>query len=169
MPPRPAARLRRRRPGDRDRGLRDRADAQPGARDGHPTGADEGPRRRPDAGTRARPFTTAWGSGLGRAAGRLPVPAGAEPASPGDPAEGPVSGAFVTSRAPDEVATLMQNALAGAGYSTNTLSGPAEDGSLVIDSAGGGGDPACRVQTRVRPLGGTTMITVLFAAACPWG
>jgi len=63
----------------------------------------------------------------------------------------------------------MQSALAAAGYSTNTLSGPAEDGSLVIDSAGGGGDPACRVQTRVRPLGGTTMITVLFAAACPWG
>ena len=119
----------------------------------------------PEPGT----FTTAWGAAWDALPAGFPVPAGAEPASPGDPADGPVSGAFVTNRAPDEVTTLMQNALAAAGYSTNTLSGPAEDGSLVIDSAGGGGDPACRVQTRVRPLGGTTMITVLFAAACPWG
>ncbi len=62
---------------------------------------------------------------------------------------------------------MQQVGLAAAGYSTEALSGPSEDGSLVIDSVGT--DPACRVQTRIRPLGGTTMITVLYGAACPWG
>jgi hypothetical protein len=95
------------------------------------------------------------------------VPAGAKPADPGDPADGPVSGAFTIDGGPDEVAKAMQNGLRAAGYSTEALSGPFEDGSLVIDAVGP--DPACRVQTRVRPLGATTMITVLFGAACPWG
>jgi hypothetical protein len=95
------------------------------------------------------------------------VPTDALPADPGDPADGPVSGAFVVARSPDDVTQLMQTGLAAAGYSTEALSGPLEDGSLVIDSIGT--DPACRVQTRVRELGGTTMITVLYGAACPRG
>ena len=95
------------------------------------------------------------------------MPAGAKQANPGDPADGPASGAFVVDGATDDVAAQMQRRLGAAGYSTEALSGPFEDGSLVIDSVGP--NPACRVQTRVRPLGGTTMITVLFGAACPWG
>jgi alkanesulfonate monooxygenase SsuD/methylene tetrahydromethanopterin reductase-like flavin-dependent oxidoreductase (luciferase family) len=95
------------------------------------------------------------------------MPAGAKPADPGDPADGPVSGAFVVDGTPADVARQMQAGLTAAGYSTEALSGPFEDGSLVVDSVGP--DPACRVQTRVRGLGGTTMITILFGAACPWG
>jgi hypothetical protein len=86
---------------------------------------------------------------------------------PGDPTDGPVSGAFVVDGTPVDVAKAIQNGLTAAGYSTEALTGPYEDGSLVIDSVGR--NPECRVQTRVRELGATTMITVLFGAACPWG
>ena len=110
----------------------------------------------------------AWGAAWDALPPGFPVPANAKPADPGDPSDGPVSGAFVVDgRAPDEVADAMQKALAGAGFTTEALSGPSEDGSLVIDSVGT--DPACRVQTRIRTLGGTTMIKVLYGAACPWG
>ncbi|MFH1474674.1 MAG: hypothetical protein ABIG85_02330 [Chloroflexota bacterium] len=112
-------------------------------------------------------FELAWGTAWDALPPGFPVPAAAAPADPGDPADRQVSGAFVVDGAPDEVAKVMQNRLGAAGYGTEALSGPFEDGSLVIDSVGL--DPACRVQTRVRPLGGTTMITVLFGAACPWG
>ena len=109
----------------------------------------------------------AWGAAWDALPPGFPVPANATPADPGDPADGPVSGAFVADGSPDDVVNAMQKALAAAGYSTEALSGPSEDGSLVLDSIGT--DPACRVQTTVRPLGGTTMITVLYGAACPWG
>lgn len=112
-------------------------------------------------------FEIAWGTAWDALPSGFPVPSGATLADPGDPADGPVSGAFVVDGAPDDVARAMQKGLGTAGYSTETLSGPFEDGSLVIDSVGP--DPACRVQTRVRRLGGTTMITVLFGASCPWG
>jgi hypothetical protein len=118
---------------------------------------------RPRPGT----FETAWGKAWDALPPGFPVPSGAIPADPGDPADGPVSGAFVVGHAPDDVVKLMQNGLAAAGYSTEAISGPLEDGSVVIDSVGT--DPACRVQTRVRGLSGTTMVTVLFGAACPWG
>jgi hypothetical protein len=109
----------------------------------------------------------AWGAAWDALPPGFPVPAGAKPADPGDPADGPVSGAFVVDGAPADVARAMQSVLGAAGYGTEALSGPFEDGSLVIDSVGA--DPACRVQTRVRKLGGTTMITILFGASCPWG
>jgi hypothetical protein len=116
---------------------------------------------------RAGTFETAWGLAWDALPPGFPVPIGAEPASPGDPAEGLVSGAFVVERPPDEVVNLMEEALAAAGYSTEALGGPLEDGGFVLDSVGR--DPACRVQTRARALGGTTMMTVLYGAACPRG
>jgi len=109
----------------------------------------------------------AWGAAWDTLPPGFPVPAGAKPADPGDPADGPVSGAFVADGTPADVATSIQNGLTAAGYRTESLSGPFEDGSLVIDTVGR--NPGCRVQTRVRPLGSTTMITVLFGASCPWG
>jgi hypothetical protein len=112
-------------------------------------------------------FDTAWGKAWDALPPGFPVPPASTPADPGDPADGPVSGAFVIDISPDDAAALQQVGMAAAGYSTEALSGPAEDGSLVLDSIGT--DPACRVQTTVRPLGGTTMITVLYGAACPWG
>jgi hypothetical protein len=112
-------------------------------------------------------FETAWGRAWDGLPAGFPVPASAEPAEPGDPAEGPVSGAFVVTGSPDEVVRAVENALAAAGYSTEALDGPLEDGGYVLDSLGA--DPACRVQTHVRTLGATTMMSVLYGAACPWG
>jgi hypothetical protein len=112
-------------------------------------------------------FETAWGEAWDALPPGFPVPPESEPADPADPAEGPVSGAFVIDVSPEDAAALQQVGLVAAGYSTEALSGPFEDGSLVIDSVGSA--PECRIQTRIRELGGTTLITVLFGAACPWG
>jgi hypothetical protein len=112
-------------------------------------------------------FETAWGEAWDALPPAFPVPSDARPAEPGDPAGGPASGTFTTEQAPDRVVALLQAGLAAAGYSTEALSGPAEDGALVVDSVGR--DPACRVQATVRPLGGLTMISILYGAACPWG
>jgi hypothetical protein len=59
----------------------------------------------------------------------------------------------------------MQAALEGAGYSTLAMSGPLEDGSIVIDSAG---DGDCRLQTSFAPAGDATLMTVLVGVACPF-
>jgi hypothetical protein len=111
-------------------------------------------------------FATAWGAAWDALPPGFPVPAGATQADPGDPADGPVSGAFVVDGAPDDAARAVEERLTAAGYSTEALSGPYEDGSLVIDSVGR--NPGCWVQTRIRELGGVTMMTVLFGASCPW-
>lgn len=65
---------------------------------------------------------------------------------------------------PQEIGAWMQSALETATYSTEGLSGPFEDGSVVLDSVG---DGDCRIQTTVAPLGGMTFVTVLYGAACP--
>ena len=65
---------------------------------------------------------------------------------------------------PEAIAAWMQAALETATYSTEGLSGPLEDGSLVLDSVG---DGDCRIETVVAPLGGMTFVTVRYGAACP--
>ena len=65
---------------------------------------------------------------------------------------------------PQAIAAWMQAALEAATYSTEGLSGPFEDGSLVLDSVG---DGDCRIETVVAPLGGMTFVTVRYGAACP--
>jgi hypothetical protein len=60
----------------------------------------------------------------------------------------------------------MQTALAGAGFATESLEGPSEDGSYTLNVIGE--DPDCAVQVRARPLSGTTNLVVMYGAACPW-
>jgi hypothetical protein len=126
-----------------------------------PGGSDRTPG--PEPGT----IETSWGTAWETLPDGFPLPPGLTPAEPGDPAEEPSSGAFVVERAVDDVAEQARAALDGAGYSIEALGGPAEDGSLVIDAVGQ--DPACRIRVTVRPLGGLTLVSVLFGAACPWG
>lgn len=77
----------------------------------------------------------------------------------------PVSGAFAIPEAePDEVIAWMQAALETATYSTEALSGPFEDGSVTLDSVG---DGDCRIETVVAPMGGLTLMTIRYGAACP--
>jgi hypothetical protein len=79
-------------------------------------------------------------------------------------ADVPVSAALIAESAVDEVASWYRDALEAAGYATLDLSDPLEDGSRVLDSQTD--LPECKVQTTFRPAGGSTMITVLFAAGC---
>ncbi|HET9519550.1 MAG TPA: hypothetical protein VFO73_00725 [Candidatus Limnocylindrales bacterium] len=105
---------------------------------------------------------TDWGRIWDAIPDSFPRPDGSNPA---DPLGGPASGAFSIGGAPVDVVTTMSSGLAEAGYSTDQ-SLPLEDGSIVIDAVGA--DPACRVQVQVTPLSGTTHMTVLYGAGCPF-
>jgi hypothetical protein len=61
--------------------------------------------------------------------------------------------------------TAMQAPLAAAGFRTEGLSGPLEDGSYVLDTVGA--QAGCKVQLNAKPLGGLTVVTLLYGAACP--
>jgi hypothetical protein len=136
----------------------------PAASPANPTDVPGGPTPPPGPGPGT--FETAWGEAWDALPPGFPVPADARPAEPGDPTLGPVSATFTIGQPPEQVAGEVQAALATAGYSTEALSGPYEDGSLVVDSVGL--EAACRVQTTIRPLSGVVMMTVLYGAACPW-
>lgn len=81
-------------------------------------------------------------------------------------ATGPASAVYVVEGGePVAMATWFQQAFETATYSTDSLSGPLEDGSYVLDSSGQ--DPACRLSVTIAPLGGTTSLTVMYGAGCP--
>ncbi|HEY7591470.1 MAG TPA: hypothetical protein VH723_10785 [Candidatus Limnocylindrales bacterium] len=115
-------------------------------------------------GTPSTRTDTEWGriwDGLPASFPRFP---GAQPTETGD---GPASAVLDV---PGDVATVTewyQSALEHAGYSTLSLSGPLEDGSMEIDSMG----PIleCLVRTTIAPLGGETIVTILYGADCPAG
>jgi hypothetical protein len=79
----------------------------------------------------------------------------------------PVSATFTVpgAEAVADVVPWMQAELELATYSTFALSGPLEDGGYVIDSVGNGD---CRIETRIAPAGGVTIVTVRFGADCPF-
>jgi hypothetical protein len=86
--------------------------------------------------------------------------------TPTETGAGPASAVFDAPADVSTVTTWLQGALEGAGFSTLSLSGPSEDGSMEIESVG----PVtaqCRVRTTVAPLGGSTIVTVLYGAVCP--
>jgi hypothetical protein len=105
---------------------------------------------------------TEWGAiwdalppGFPRYPGSTPTETGGGPAS-------------ATLDAPADVPTVttwFQAALERMGFSTFTLSGPAEDGSMEIESVGP--TTGCLVRTTVTPLGGPTIVTVFYGANCP--
>jgi hypothetical protein len=87
-------------------------------------------------------------------------------ASPTETGAGPASAILDVGDAdPGAVATFYQSALEGAGLSTISLSGPREDGSLELESAGEG---ECQVRTTITPLGGTTIVEILYGSGCPF-
>jgi hypothetical protein len=47
------------------------------------------------------------------------------------------------------------------------VSGPFDDGSVIIESADFD-QSGCRVRTTVAPLGSGSRITILYGAACPF-
>lgn len=106
---------------------------------------------------------TSWGRIWDDLPGGFPIPPGATVAD--DATSEPVSGVFAIAQGdPAEIASWMQAALETATYSTEALSGPFEDGSVILDSVG---DGACRIETVVTPMGGLILLTVRYGAACP--
>jgi hypothetical protein len=88
-------------------------------------------------------------------------------ASPTDTGGGPATAVLdVGSAAPATVAAFYKSALEDAGYSTDGLSGPLEDGSWSLDSSG---DAGCQIQVTVAPMGTSTIVTILFGAYCAFG
>jgi hypothetical protein len=84
-----------------------------------------------------------------------------------DPLPEAVSGAWITKASVDEVATWYHDAVLGAAFASADLGTALEDGSRVLDVQGD--LPECKVQFTFRPVGGSTMITVLYGAGCAGG
>jgi hypothetical protein len=80
------------------------------------------------------------------------------------PADHAVSGAWASKASAPQVATWYRDALRRAAYAKVDLGSPLEDGSRVIDVQGD--LPECKAQVTVKPLNGSTMITVLYGAGC---
>ena len=65
------------------------------------------------------------------------------------------------------VIAWYEHELQGAGYATDALNGPMEDGSYTLDMTG---QPAgCRLEVAAAPMGGASVlgITVRYGAGCP--
>ncbi len=107
---------------------------------------------------------TAWGRIWDRKPDDFPMHPDAVP-SEELPDGDPVSGVFSVAEEPAAVAAWMQAALERATYSTEALSGPLDDGTIVIDSVGEGG---CRIETTLYPQAAGTMIAVRYGADCPY-
>jgi hypothetical protein len=108
---------------------------------------------------------TTWGRIWDSLPGGFPAIPGSTPT---EAAAGPASATLVVQGdAAKAIATSMQTALGVAGFRTEGLSGPLEDGSYVLDSTG---TPAgCMVQVTAKPLGGVTTVTIMYGAVCPHG
>lgn len=123
-------------------------------------GGSEEPVVPPPGGTTQTP----WGEILDELPGSFPVFPGAEPS---EPLEGPVTATLLAPAEVDDVAEWTRRALEAAGFTTEALSSPLEDGSRVLDTVGD--LPECRIQTAFRPVDGSTIITVRYGAGCALG
>ncbi len=142
------------------------APSTPGDGPATPTAATTQPASPPPgaspAPTPASQTDTTWGRIWDDLPPAFPLPPGARPTETG---EGPASAILDVGGDAESTMTFLQGALEVAGFRTEAVSGPLEDGSMVLDAIG---DGACRVQARAAPLGGTTTLTVLYGAACPF-
>jgi hypothetical protein len=105
---------------------------------------------------------TEWGRIWDALPASFALPEGAQPTQTGD---GPASAILDVPGGAAPTMAFLQSALELAGFRTESLSGPLEDGSLILETFA---EDACRVQASVVPLGGATILTVLYGAACPF-
>jgi hypothetical protein len=106
---------------------------------------------------------TDWGRIWDALPDAFPVYPGATPA---DDAASEVASATFALEGVDApaVAGWMRTELEGAMYATDSLNGPLEDGSFILESTGASD---CRIQVSVAPLGGLTTVRVRYGADCP--
>jgi hypothetical protein len=106
---------------------------------------------------------TNWGRIWDKLPEAFPVFPGATPAD--EVATEAVSATFALEDADARaVVAWMQTELERGAYRTEAHNGPFEDGSFVLDLTG---SADCRIQVAVAPLGGLTVVTVRYGAACP--
>jgi hypothetical protein len=108
---------------------------------------------------------TEWGRIWDAVPAGFPLPAGAAPTQT---REGPVSGTYAVAAAVEALSGPYRVALERAGFAMESVAGPLEDDSVVIDAVGP--VPGCRAQVSLRPFGGpaTTLLVVLYGADCPF-
>ena len=109
---------------------------------------------------------TEWGRIWDSLPPGFPTYPGSTPAD--DAATGPASATLaVDGDAAKAIANWMEAQLQGEAYTAQSLSGPLEDGSYVLDSVGAAA--GCQVQVTAAPRGSLTIVTVMYGAACPNG
>ena len=140
------------------------APATPGT--GTPTPATPVPSSPGPAATPPTTTETPWGTIWDAVPPGFPAPEAA--ARPVEVAEA-VSAAWSLDQAAGPVAHLADDwvgALRAAGWSIEGLGTTPEDGSSVVDAVGGTAE--CRAQVTITPRGTEILVTVRYAAACPW-
>jgi len=106
---------------------------------------------------------TGWGTIWDALPASFPEFPGAGPTETG---EGPASAILdVGDTDPAEVAGFYESGLEFAGYHTLARSDPREDGSIEVEWAG---ETTCRILATITPMGGTTIVTILYRADCPF-
>lgn len=128
--------------------------------------ASAGPSVQASTGPAAGQTDTAWGRIWDSLPAGFPAIPGSTPSE--EAATGPASATLAVEGVDAKtIATTLKTQLEAAGFTTEGLNGPAEDGGYVLESTG---TPAgCQVQATVSPLGGLTLVTILYGAACPNG
>ncbi len=107
--------------------------------------------------------TISWGTIWDAVPSAFPRYPGAEPTQNDG---GAASAVLAVPATASVAADWYRSALEAAGYDTEALVGPSEDGSYAIDSTGTNSD--CQVRTTIARLGSQTTATILFAAGCPF-
>jgi hypothetical protein len=106
---------------------------------------------------------TEWGRIWDALPAGFPVYPGAIPT---ETRAGPVTAELAVPTDPITALSWYRTALEAAGYATQAVSDPLEDGSVVISSIGAGA--GCRLEVTLAPLSGTTHATIMLAAGCPF-
>jgi len=118
----------------------------------------------PGAGATDGQTDTEWGRIWDTLPSRFPDIPGARPSD--EAATGPASATFViggdVSR---QVAAALVTLLASEGFPTGGLGTPLENGAYVLDATGP--TAGCKLQATVEPVGGETLVTILYGADCP--
>ena len=108
---------------------------------------------------------TEWGRIWDALPGAFPTYPGASPTETGG---GPASAFFdVGAEEPAEVVTFFKTELERAGLSTGSLDGPREDESWEMEASGTFVD-TCRVRVTATPMGGTTIVEIMYGSDCPF-
>jgi len=107
---------------------------------------------------------TEWGGIWDTLPAGFPTFPGSTPSD--EAATGPASATLVADGdVAKAVATTIEAKLKAAGYRTDALSGPLEDGTYTLEMTGAAS--GCRIMVTAQPTGGLTTVRVLYGAACP--